>query len=708
MDSYQKYLFLSFFVFALVSSYPSPDKEGIDAVKSWAKDLLSQGEQAFTKSGNKRYPSPSSWQSEVVYSIQVDRFNNGDPSNDNENLPPIQSKNVIYSDSTPLNHLHEYRHGGDLQGIIDRLDYLQDLGVGSLWITPVLKHNGDYHGYCTSNLVEIDPGFGDTALFVKLVQEAHKRNIKIVMDVVINHLCDRSTYYSKQPDHYKACQGLSYNNWAGLPSDAEGQGELSFSDSFFPPMKSQHFFNRAGPNSMSDMQGTEPPAVYGDFTDGMLDYDTRNWDFQEIFTDLMDYWIAVADIDGFRLDAAKHVTEDFIAYFCSRTRNYAESIGKNNFYIIGEVAGPADWIGSRLGNMFSNPLNPSQHGDIPKSLTNRIYSLFNDKNKDLRTSNNYLLHNNFQKPGLTAAYDFAHGGNARQAFRNEIGLSNLSGYFTNSYYLTLAGQSNPFFNWNVLEIHDWPRFLTQPFQKHYRRGIMAYVYLATAQGTPLLYYGQEQGFNQLGNPNNIKVGNDEAYQEMISVFASSNDALKRQDMFMGPWRLGSAVSGIDSLSYIGWIPNWQKIDWRSDPFLKTDHDMYKEMKSVNWLRKSCASLREGAQYFRYGGLTTKSWGVIAHSRIYNGDEIVVIFNDSDDYVQQPNVVVDGSINSADASKFVNYRSQDDQGVVKKMPDGSNVLMFNNVNMSPNSYKIYIKQENLGGWNDQIQGFACKG
>ena len=698
-------IFLLIVLLTFTIAYPSIDKEGLDAVKAWSKDLLSKGEQSFSSSGYNRYASPSSWQSDVVYSIQIDRFNNGNFSNDNENLPPSQAKNIIHSEN-PLPQLHEYRHGGDLQGIIERLDYLQDLGVGSLWLTPVLKHNGDYHGYCTSNLVEIDPGFGDINLFVKLVQEAHKRNIKIVMDVVINHLCDRSTSYSAQPDHYKACSGLQYNNMAGVGGQVDGQGQLKFSDGFFGPMKSQYFFNRAGPNSMSDMQGTDPAALYGDFTNGMFDYDTRNYDFQEIFTRLMNYWIAIADIDGFRLDAAKHVTEDFIAYFCSRTRNYAQSLGKNNFYIIGEVAGTSDWIGSRLGNMFTNPLNPSQHGAIPRSLTNRIYTLFYDGDNDLKTSNNYLLHKNFAKPGLTAAYDFAHGGTIRQILRNEIGLNNIANYFSNPYYLTLAAQSNPLYNWNVLEIHDWPRFLIQPFQKHIRRGIQAYIYLATAQGTPLLYYGQEQGFNQLGNPNNVHAGNDENYAEMLQVFASSNDALKRQDMFMGPWRLGSAVSSIDSLSYVGRVDD-QKVEWRSDPFLKTDHEMYKEIKAMNWLRKSCSSLREGAQYFRYGGLTTNNWGVFGYSRIYNGDEIVVIMNDSDDdSVTQPNIMVDGSINPVE-SKFVNVRNKYDQGVVKKLPDGSNVLMFNDVKMPSNGYKIYVKEENLGGWNDSIESFTCK-
>lgn len=443
------YIFLSF-------SIPSPDVEGIDAVKQFAKDLITQGEEAFKKKGSTRYPSPTTWKGDILYSIQVDRFNNGNFSNDNENLPPSQKADSLHHKGEELKGMHEYRNGGDLLGIIDRLDYLKDLGVNSLWLTPVLKHNGDYHGYCTASLIEIDPGFGDNDLFATLVSEAHKRNIKIVLDVVINHLCDRKTYYSTQPDHYKSCSQMSYNHWNGISGTVEGQGELSFSDDFFKPLRSKYFFNRAGANSKEDMEGLEPPAVYGDFTNGMFDYDTRNYDLHEIFTDLMAYWIAFADVDGFRLDAAKHVTEDFLAYFSSKIRNYAESIGKTNFYIIGEVAGPADWIASRTGKMETNPLDPYDHGNIPKGLTNRIVSLLNDKRTDLKTSSNFKLHQNFPYPGLTAPYDFAHGGTARNTFRNEMSLSNLATYLTGSFYKTIEAQTDPMLVWNVLEIHDWP------------------------------------------------------------------------------------------------------------------------------------------------------------------------------------------------------------------------------------------------------------
>ena len=164
---------------------PSADKDGIDAVKAFARNLLSDAEKEFNQFSGSRRPSPASWTDDIIYSIQVDRFNNGDFTNDDENLPPNQSKNIFHKQNVELKGLHEYRHGGDLQGIIDRLDYLKDLGVNSLWITPVFKHNGDYHGYCTASPIEIDPGFGSNELFRTLVKEAHSRNIKIIMDILI-------------------------------------------------------------------------------------------------------------------------------------------------------------------------------------------------------------------------------------------------------------------------------------------------------------------------------------------------------------------------------------------------------------------------------------------------------------------------------------------------------------------------------------------
>ena len=132
------------------------------------------------------YPRPDdrgrkSFSSEdLIYLIVPDRFANGDPSNDE--TPDTED---ICDRSDP-----NARHGGDIRGIIDRLDYLTDLGVTALWPTPLLEDNDprvSYHGYACSDYYRIDPRFGDNALYREMVAEAHQRGIKVLMDVVTNH-----------------------------------------------------------------------------------------------------------------------------------------------------------------------------------------------------------------------------------------------------------------------------------------------------------------------------------------------------------------------------------------------------------------------------------------------------------------------------------------------------------------------------------------
>lgn len=220
---------------------PDVGVDGMQAVKSWASNRISNAESAFTVSGGLRYGSPGFWGNELVYQIFVDRFNNGDPSND---LLNAKGDQAYFQNGPDTWNIHDWRHGGDLQGIIDRMDYLNDLGVTSLWITPILQHDGSYHGYCTTDFTKIDEGVGTNELFRELVRQAHMRNIKVILDVVVNHMCDSQTTYSQWADHYQCANDMNEKNWNGAAGGSSGQGQLGFSDNFFPPLKSQYFFNR--------------------------------------------------------------------------------------------------------------------------------------------------------------------------------------------------------------------------------------------------------------------------------------------------------------------------------------------------------------------------------------------------------------------------------------------------------------------------------
>src|SRR5699024_1186789 len=112
----------------------------------------------------------------VWYQIFPERFANGDPALNPEGTLPWGKH-----EPTPTNYF-----GGDFQGVIDHLDYLTDLGINGIYFTPIFKANSN-HKYDTIDYLEIDPQFGDKETFKKLVNECHKRNIKVMLDAVFNH-----------------------------------------------------------------------------------------------------------------------------------------------------------------------------------------------------------------------------------------------------------------------------------------------------------------------------------------------------------------------------------------------------------------------------------------------------------------------------------------------------------------------------------------
>lgn len=119
-------------------------------------------------------------QSDVIYLLMPDRFANGDPTNDN-------AKEMIEKENRKD---HNGRHGGDIQGVIDHLDYLKDFGVTSLWLNPVLENNQEkytYHGYAITDFYQVDPRHGTNELYKDLVKQAHKKELTVIMDVVLNH-----------------------------------------------------------------------------------------------------------------------------------------------------------------------------------------------------------------------------------------------------------------------------------------------------------------------------------------------------------------------------------------------------------------------------------------------------------------------------------------------------------------------------------------
>jgi glycosidase len=205
---------------------------------------------------------------DVVYLIMADRFCDGNPNNNNidDSLDEFTSKDL------------DGRKGGDIQGITSKLDYLKELGVTSLWITPMLENNMwmSYHGYAATNLYRIDPRFGTIELYKTLVDEAHKDGLKVIMDHVSNHIGINHPWIKSLP--YKDWINGTVGNH--LPAN---HNKMTFPDPYSPGESVDLTWN-------------------GWFTNYMVDLNQANPFLKKYLIQNTIWWIEYLGIDGIRED----------------------------------------------------------------------------------------------------------------------------------------------------------------------------------------------------------------------------------------------------------------------------------------------------------------------------------------------------------------------------------------------------------------------
>lgn len=267
----------------------------------------------------------------VWYQIFPERFANGDPTNDPKGTLPWASKAPDRQDF----------FGGDLQGVLDHLDHLTELGVNGIYFCPLFEAYSN-HKYDTIDYLKIDPAFGDAALFKKLVQECHKRGIKVMLDAVFNHLGDNSPQWQ---DVLKKGKKSKYADW--------------FHINRFPPQYKEG----------ADFEHAEDITydVFA-FTPHMPKLNTANPEVQAYLLEVANYWIAEFDIDAWRLDVANEVDHAFWRKFrqvCDET--------KPDFYILGEI-----WHSSQSwleGDQFHAVMNYAYTDAILEYFLQRVISL---------------------------------------------------------------------------------------------------------------------------------------------------------------------------------------------------------------------------------------------------------------------------------------------------------------------------------------------
>ncbi|MUK89001.1 alpha-glycosidase [Ornithinibacillus sp. L9] len=229
-----------------------------------------------------------SWVKDTVwYQIFPERFANGD-----SNLDPDGTLEWGSTDPSPTNFF-----GGDFQGVIDHLDHLVELGIGGIYFTPIFKAYSN-HKYDTIDYMEIDPQFGDKETFRSLVQECHKRGIRVMLDAVFNH---SGYYFPPFQDVLKNGEESIYKDWFHIWD--------------YPVI-------------------TEPRPNFDTFAfvGSMPKLNTENPEVKEYLLNVARYWIEEFDIDGWRLDVANEVDHAFWREF-----RHVVKTAKKDAYILGEI-----------------------------------------------------------------------------------------------------------------------------------------------------------------------------------------------------------------------------------------------------------------------------------------------------------------------------------------------------------------------------------
>ena len=328
------------------------------------------------------FPSPSAWEDQVFYFLMLDRF-----SDDNEQAYRDIQGNVVTSGKTPLfqpgdreNAVQtsaEAAHwreaggryvGGSLKGLTSKVGYLKRLGVTAIWVSPIfqqVKFQDTYHGYGIQNFLEVDPHFGTREDLRTLVKTAHEQGVYVILDIILNHT---GNIFSYDVDRYWTSDDKGNwfldPRWDGKPYKVKG-----FNDDKGDPSIP---FQVTDPNNSATWpkldQSVWPvefqnPAFYqqqGRINNWDYDPEYRDGDFFDLkdvhlgqgppstyaasealnaLCKVYQFWIADADIDGFRIDTVKHMDLGATRFFAASIHEFTQSIGKENFYLIGEITG---------------------------------------------------------------------------------------------------------------------------------------------------------------------------------------------------------------------------------------------------------------------------------------------------------------------------------------------------------------------------------
>jgi len=333
----------------------------------------------FAELTKRKYtPSPDCWTDQVLYFLMLDRFSDGNEKGgykNAQNEPVATGSTPIATcgdvDSVPYEKWlgqGDGWQGGTLNGLKSKLGYLKRLGVTAIWISPVFKQvafEETYHGYGIQDFLEIDPHFGTREDLRDLVDAAHQLGIYCILDVILNH-AGNVFGYGEVRYRRRGANGdwVADPRWDGQPYKVEGFNDrngqptlpldppdLSALDAAWPDgaiwpkeFQSPDNFLRLGHITNWD--------YYPEFNDAdfaalkklnlHVDWSGKYPKYSQTLRHLIlcyVYWIAYADVDGFRIDTVKHMGQEVTRMFCAAIHEMAQSLGKERFLLTGEVTG---------------------------------------------------------------------------------------------------------------------------------------------------------------------------------------------------------------------------------------------------------------------------------------------------------------------------------------------------------------------------------
>lgn len=399
------------------------------------------------------FPSPHDWRDVFIYFLLVDRFDN------NQEDVPAYDPAVTPKGRDP--EQGKMFQGGNLRGIIRRLDYIRDLGANAIWLSPVFKNRQEkddtYHGYGIQDFLEVDRRLGTKEDLQELVREAHRKGMYVILDIIINHTGDNWAYPGDYPYYYwKDAPGpFDFGFWRGVDPSPEFQED----DAVWPQeLRDPDRYKRRGQiRNWSDPE----EAINGDFL-SLKELNITRSTVLDTLIKVYKHWIDITDVDGFRVDTVKHMESTATAIFCNAVREYAKRIGKHNFFIFGEIVGDDRTIHNYIGRNSRIPGTSERFPSLDAALDFPLYFILEEVIKGFLNPS-YLRERYEQFKTLYAD----HGEAGR-------------------YFVTFVDNHD-----QMSRPHR--RFMHQdPFPEQM---VLAIGYLLTSQGVPCIYYGSEQGFD---------------------------------------------------------------------------------------------------------------------------------------------------------------------------------------------------------------------